>query len=36
MTDVALHNADSLLDDVLKAVDTNEDGRIQFSGMPWC
>lgn len=33
MTCVALHNADSLLDDVLKVVDTNKDGRIQFSGL---
>ena len=33
MAGVALHNADSLLDDVLKVVDTNEDGRIQFSGL---
>ncbi len=29
----ALKNADALLKDVLKAVDTNGDGRIQYSGM---
>lgn len=29
---VALKNADSLLHDVMKAVDTNEDGRIDYSG----
>jgi len=28
----ALKNADSLLRDVLKAVDTNRDGHIQYSG----
>ena len=30
---LALKNADSLLKDVLKAVDTNGDGRIQYSGV---
>lgn len=29
----ALKNADALLQDVLKAVDTNKDGRIQYNGM---
>jgi len=29
---IALKNADSLLQDVLKAADTNGDGRIQYSG----
>ncbi len=29
---LALKNADSLLQDVLKAVDTNKDGHISFSG----
>jgi len=29
----ALKNADALLRDVLKAVDTNGDGRIQYNGM---
>lgn len=28
----ALKNADSLLQDVMKAVDTNRDGRIDYSG----
>ena len=30
--DAALKNADTLLQDVLKAVDTNGDGKIQYSG----
>ena len=29
---LALKNADLLLHDVLKAVDTNGDGRIQYEG----
>ena len=29
---IALKNADSLLQDVMKAVDTNQDGRIDYSG----
>lgn len=29
----ALKNADSLLEDVLKAIDTDRDGYIQYSGM---
>lgn len=29
---VALKNADTLLQDVMKAVDTNGDGHIQYSG----
>lgn len=29
---LALKNADSLLQDVLKAVDTNNDGHIEFLG----
>lgn len=29
---IALKNADSLLKDVLKAVDTNGDGHIEYSG----
>ena len=29
---VALKNADSLLQDVMNAVDTNRDGRIDYSG----
>lgn len=29
----ALQNADSLLQDVMKVVDTNRDGNIQYSGM---
>lgn len=33
MIDLALKNADSLLQDVMKAVDTNDDGRITYSGM---
>lgn len=32
-TIIALKNADSLLEDVMKAVDTNGDGDIQYSGM---
>lgn len=28
----ALKNADDMLDDVLKAVDTNRDGRIDYNG----
>ena len=31
--ELALKNADSLLQDVLKAVDTNGDGHIQYGGM---
>lgn len=30
---IALKNADSLLQDVMKAVDTDGDGHIQYSGM---
>lgn len=30
---IALKNADSLLHDVMKAVDTDGDGHIQYSGM---
>ena len=29
---IALKNADPLLEDVMKAVDTNQDGRIDYSG----
>ena len=29
---IALKNADTLLQDVMKAVDTNRDGRIDYSG----
>lgn len=32
-TIIALQNADSLLQDVMKVVDTNGDGNIQYSGM---
>jgi hypothetical protein len=31
----ALKNADSFLEDVLKAVDTSGDGKIQYEGMSW-
>lgn len=30
--DIALKNADDLLYDILKAIDTSQDGRIQYSG----
>ena len=30
---IALKNADSLLQDVMKAVDTNQDGTIDYSGV---
>lgn len=30
---LALKNADSLLQDVMKAVDANQDGHISYSGM---
>ncbi len=32
----ALKNADALLNDVLKAVDTSGDGQIQYNGAPAC
>ncbi len=32
----ALKNADALLHDVLKAVDTSGDGQIQYNGAPVC
>lgn len=31
---IALKNADNLLNEVIKAVDTNNDGRIEYSGAP--
>ena len=31
----ALKNADNLLNEVLKAVDVNRDGKIQYNGMLW-
>jgi hypothetical protein len=33
---IALKNADSLLHDVLKAVDTSGDGQIQYNGADSC
>ena len=30
---IALKNAETLLQDVMKAVDTNHDGRIDYSGL---
>jgi hypothetical protein len=33
MRDTALKNAHHLLHDVMKAVDSNRDGKIQYEGM---
>ena len=33
MLDVALKDAEDLLQDVMKVVDTNGDGKIQYEGM---